>query len=222
MTADSALQMFTWPSTGQRDIGASMSMTTTTRPVAPLAEMYERTESLGFRRSLDRIVSDGSREQHQNGVLDEWEARSTERGRSSVVLLLTELADLGFAWRDIARMVGVSVPAVQKWRRGDAASGENRARLARLVAACDLVTEHAAVVDVASWFEMPMSPDAPVTPMDLWADGRHDLVFEYALDREAPSTLLDQWDPGWRERFRSDYEVAVADDGRRYLRPAAG
>jgi transcriptional regulator with XRE-family HTH domain len=197
-------------------------MTTTTRPVAPLTEVYERTESLGYQRSRDRIVSDESRGLHQNGVLDEWTLRSTERGRSSVVSLLAELADLGFAWRDIARMVGVSVPAVQKWRRGDAASGENRARLARLVAACDLVTEHAAVADVASWFEMPLSPDAPVTPMDLWSDARHDLVFECALDRQAPSALLDQWDPDWRERFHSDYEVAVADDGRRYLRPAVG
>lgn len=32
--------------------------------------------------------------------------------------MLSDLAELGFAWRDIARLVKVSVPAVQKWRKG--------------------------------------------------------------------------------------------------------
>lgn len=54
--------------------------------------------------------------------------------------MLSDLAELGFAWRDIARLVKVSVPAVQKWRKGEKASGESHSRVASLLAACDLIT----------------------------------------------------------------------------------
>ena len=66
---------------------------------------------------------------------------SSDLGKANVKSMLTELADLGFAWRDIARMVGVSVPAVQKWRKGEKASGDSRIRVASLLAAYNLITE---------------------------------------------------------------------------------
>lgn len=77
-------------------------------------------------------------------------------------------------------MIGVSVPAVQKWRRAGGVTGENRRRLASILALCDVVTERYMVQDVASWFEMPISSLAPITPVDLYTEGQHDLVLEHA------------------------------------------
>lgn len=148
----------------------------------------------------------------------EWRTVAAERGKASVTSMLGELADLGFAWRDIAQMVGVSVPAVQKWRKGEKASGDSRARLASLLAACDLIASHYMVDEIASWFEMPLSPSAPVTPITLYAANRADLVFEFASGHSDPEVLLTEFDPEWRERYRSDFEVFEAGDGSRSIR----
>lgn len=132
--------------------------------------------------------------------------------------MLDELAGLGFAWRDIARLVNVSVPAVQKWRKGEKASGDSRARIASLLAACDLIKSHYMVEDIASWFEMPLSSSAPVTPITLYAANRADLVFEFASGHQDPEVLLSEFEPDWRERYRSDFEVFEASDGHRSIR----
>jgi len=87
---------------------------------------------------------------HQRSHEVEWRTLAADRARSSTTALLDELAAMGFAWRDVARLVGVSVPAVQKWRRGEGATGENRARLASLLAACDLIAAHYLVEDLAT------------------------------------------------------------------------
>lgn len=151
----------------------------------------------------------------------EWRTAAAERGKASVASMLSDLADLGFAWRDIARLVKVSVPAVQKWRRGEKASGESRGRVASLLAACDLITSHYLVDEVASWFEMPLSPSAPVTPITLYAADRADLVFEFASGHADPEALLSEFDPDWCERYRSDFEVFEAGDGNRSIRMGA-
>lgn len=151
-------------------------------------------------------------------VAVEWRTAAAERGKDSVASMLGDLADLGFAWRDIARLIKVSVPAVQKWRKGEKASGESRARVASLLAACDLITRHYLVEEVASWFEMPLSPSAPVTPIALYAADRVDLVFELASGHADPEALLSEFDPDWRERYRSDFEVFEAGDGNRSIR----
>lgn len=155
---------------------------------------------------------------HKRTHEDEWRTAAAERGKASVTSMLTELADLGFAWRDIARMVGVSVPAVQKWRKGEKASGDSRIRIASLLAACDLITSHYMVDEIASWFEMPLSSSAPVTPIVLYAANRADLVFEFASGHADPEALLSEFDPDWRERYRSDFEVFEAGDGNRSIR----
>lgn len=155
---------------------------------------------------------------HKRTHEDEWRTAAAERGKASVTSMLTELADLGFAWRDIARMVGVSVPAVQKWRKGEKASGDSRIRIASLLAACDLITSHYMVDEIASWFEMPLSSPAPVTPIVLYSANRADLVFEYASGYVDPEALLSEFDPDWRERYRSDFEVFEAGDGNRSIR----
>jgi hypothetical protein len=132
--------------------------------------------------------------------------------------MLGKLAELGFAWRDVARLVGVSVPAIQKWRRGEKTSGDSRLKVANLLAACDIIAEHYMIEEVASWFEMPLVANAPVTPLDLYAANRGDLVFDFASGHTDPEVLLTEFDPEWRERYRSEFEVFDAVDGHRSIR----
>lgn len=176
------------------------------------------TTEAGGLRGEARILHDDADELHRRRLEHEWRTRSAERGRAGVTSMLAELAEFGFAWRDIARMVGVSVPAVQKWRKGEKASGDSRRRIAGLLAACDLIARHSPVEEIASWFEMPLSPPVPVTPILLYAADRVDLVFDFATGHVDPEDLLSQFDPEWRERYRSDFDVFEAGDGNRSIR----
>jgi hypothetical protein len=135
--------------------------------------------------------------------------------------LLDRLSDRGFAWRTIARLVGVSVPAVQKWRKGENMAPENMAKVATLVATCDLV-ESFFVSDVAAWFEIPILPGEPVRPVDLYVANRHELLLDWASHYLTdPVRVLDQFDPDWRTTYHSDFEVFEAADGELALRRKA-
>lgn len=175
-------------------------------------------ERAGFVRGAARQLTNETEELHRDITYIEWGARTAARGKEAPVDLLNELADLGFAWRDIARMIGVSVAAIQKWRRGERITGGNRRHLASLLAACDQVAENYLVSELASWFEMPLVSETPVTPADLYATNRTDLVFDYASGHTDPASVLSNFDPDWRERYRSDFEVFTAADGQRSLR----
>lgn len=179
------------------------------------------TERAGAVRGVARQLTSNTEELHNDTTFMEWTTRTAARGKEAPTELLTALADLGLAWRDIARMVGVSVAAVQNWRRGERITGDNRRHLAGLLAACDLVAEHYLVSEVASWFEMPLMHDAPTTPADLYAANRTDLVFDYASGHSDPAAVLSVFDPDWRERYRPDFEVFTAPDGQRFLRRKA-
>ncbi|MEO6626997.1 MAG: hypothetical protein ABIP03_00360 [Aquihabitans sp.] len=180
------------------------------------------TETYGVIRQLAGDLHKVTGELHQRSHYDEWNARTSQRGRSSAQDLLAELAGLGFAWRDVARLVGVSVPAIQKWRRGEGTTGANRQKVASLLAACDLVSKHYGIQEVASWFEMPILLGVPLAPIDLWAEGRHDLAFDYASGHMDADQVLATWDPQWRDRYRSDFEVFRAEDGQLSVRPKGG
>ncbi|WP_448941030.1 hypothetical protein [Micrococcus luteus] len=179
------------------------------------------TKDVGGSRSAVRILQEEYDDLHQQSHDVEWRANTAARAKAGVAAMLGELADLGFAWRDVARLVGVSVPAVQKWRKGEKASGSNRMKLAGFLAACDIISNHYLVEEIASWFEMPLSSSAPVTPIDLYAKERVDLVFEFASQHSDPEALLSQFDPEWRERYRSDFEVFEASDGHQSIRMKA-
>jgi transcriptional regulator with XRE-family HTH domain len=176
-------------------------------------EAYRLTEDIGWTRQQAGVISDDLVDLHKRGHDVEWRTRSAERAQSSVVTMLGDLADLGFAWRDLARLIGVSVPAIQKWRRGEKASGDSRQKAASLLAACDLIRDHYMVEDIASWFEVPLVRRVPLTPLDLYAEDRADLVFAFASGQEDPETLVSQFDPDWRAKFHSELETFVATDG---------
>lgn len=128
--------------------------------------------------------------------------------------LLSELSELGFFWRDIARVCGVSVPVLRKWRSGEPATDENRRRAAEALAFCDVARERCLSDDVAGWMSTPVHPDAPLTVLDLVAEEKTDLALALAGERDLdPQRVLDEYDPDWRERYRSDVEVFAGPDG---------
>jgi hypothetical protein len=125
------------------------------------------------------------------------------------------------AWRTIARLVGVSVPAVQKWRKGEKMAPENLDKVATLLATCDLVASYS-ISDVAAWFEIPILPGTPLRPLDLYLADRDELLLDWASHHLIdPVQVLDQFDPNWRASYHSDFEVFEATDGELALRRKA-
>ena len=85
----------------------------------------EIVEGIGFVRSRARLLGeDVVQVERQTGLLHrrafdaQLNARARDIARRPALDILEELASCGFAWRDIARMVGVSVPALRRWRQG--------------------------------------------------------------------------------------------------------
>lgn len=183
----------------------------------------QRSELNGILRTLATAASEAATDMHQGDYMVEFRLRTSELAGAGGQVLLNELADLGFAWRDIAKMIGVSVPAIQKWRRGDGLTGENARKLAGLVAGCEIIRKFNPVItDAAMWFEVPIVDEAPVTPIDLWATGNQQLAFEHALvdasSKVDPYDTMDSFDPNWRETYRSDVETFRAGDGELSIR----
>ncbi|MFJ6844307.1 hypothetical protein ACIQRE_16790 [Streptomyces griseoluteus] len=195
------------------------SLTERALPTSTTASQLTAVETTGSLRSAAKVLAEDTVDLHQRVSFQEWQERTNLRGRQAPQELLQEIADLGFAWRDIARMTRVSVPAVQKWRRAGGITGENRRHLASILALCDLITERYFVCDIASWFEMPISSLAPVTPIDLFSEGRHDLVLDHASGHSDSEQILTAYDPDWRDRYRSDFEVYKDHDGEMSIRP---
>ncbi|MGH3683562.1 MAG: hypothetical protein ACRDQY_24870 [Pseudonocardiaceae bacterium] len=203
------------PGTAGSHINPPPPLTTTKTVVTVL------TEEVGYIRQQARNLHEATGELHQQSQYADWNDRTNTRGRASAQEMLDELARLGFAWRDVAKLVGVSVAAIQKWRRGEGTTGENRQKVASLLAACDLVCEHYGIQEVSSWFEMPLQLGVPVTPIDLWACGRSDLVLDFASGHTDSEQVLTDCDPRWRDRYRSDFEAFRAADGQLSIRPKA-
>ncbi|MYS10485.1 hypothetical protein GTW71_29525 [Streptomyces sp. SID6041] len=182
-------------------------------------EIGEFADRVGMLRSRTKFNFQDASELHRDVLFTEWKQLTRERGKVAPSDVLQQIADLGFSWRDVARMLGVSVPAVQKWRRGEGVTGTNRLKMASLLALCDMLAEHYAVHEVASWFEMPLIADCPVTPLDLYANQRQDLIFDCASSHADVEQVLNDYDAGWRERYASTFEVYEAADGDLAIRP---
>ncbi|GAA0657418.1 hypothetical protein GCM10010193_05110 [Kitasatospora atroaurantiaca] len=189
-------------------------------PIATTAsQMSDLAEAAGSLRTRVKYMQEDIGELHQRTLFIAWEKRTTRRGKEAPANLLEALGDLGFAWRDIARMLHVSVPAVQKWRRAGGVTGENRRRIAALLALCDEIADRYHIQEIASWFEMPITSTAPITPIDLYSVGKTDLVFDHASGHVDSEQILTAYDPQWREHFRSDFEVYLEVDGQMSIRP---
>jgi hypothetical protein len=197
--------------TASREIAPAPTLPSSTTVVpATHADLTDRTGDLSNRA---HVLHEDIDELHLSAIMQEWQARSTDLVRQDMSTLLAKLGAFGFAWRDIARLIGVSVPAVQKWRQQGPASGQSRFHAAAALAACDLISEHFMVQDIASWFEAPVVFGYPITPLELYAAKKIQLVFQLATGKADAEQVLSAFDPDWRDNYRSEFEVFRADDG---------
>jgi len=165
-----------------------------------------RRDGIKLPQSIEKISAQTAR--------TEWDFRTRQRSKNDPLGDLKSLVEMGFAWRHLAKMLGVTVPAIQKWRRGGGIDGPNKERIHRLAAACDCLAHNPFdVKDIAGWMERPLLSPTPITPMDLWVASEYDLLFAGADDNSDPEAILTKFDPEWRERYRSDFETFVAEDG---------
>lgn len=175
-----------------------------------------------LRTDIDSL-HDGVRTLHgQTRTLDLDDRAHKKATTSDVPTLLDELAfTRGMSWADIAAAAQVSVSAIRKWRKGGAATADNRQRLARIASFLDLL-EKKGVADPAQWMEMslPLGPGYYIRPIDLFGVGHAEALIELVEQRSETTTILDAAMPGWREQ-RSNVEVFVDTDGQRSLRMRA-
>lgn len=208
-------------------------MTTTTQPtgtsaggIADYAETAAPSATRTLSLRLDYLRSDvdnlGGEVHELHGEARELDLtdRTFEKGKKSVATLLHELTtERGMGWSDIAEVVGVSVSAIRKWRKGGDASPESRNNLARIAALLDVLEEKGLVQDPAHWMEMdlPLGPGYFIRPLDLYLDGHVTALIELAEQRRSMTQVLDEIVPAWRAS-RSDFEVYTDTDGERSIR----
>jgi hypothetical protein len=158
-------------------------------------------------------VADG----HQRARTQELNKRTLAIALRDPRDLLDELANVrGLSWAAIARLVGVTDTAVRKWRKGIPMTGENRRRLAGVIAFLDLVGEALNPLhDASSWLEIPLADETTLTPVDLYGHGNANLLLDWASGRLDPTAMLDEFDPEWRARYSpsSRFTLEIDDDG---------
>lgn len=189
---------------------------------APSAPNETRALSLDtdYLRSRVDLLGGEVQEFHSEVREHDLADRSLEKSKKSVANLLDELAsERGMGWSDIAEVVGVSVSAVRKWRKGGVASPESRSKLARIAALLDVLEEKGIVEDPAAWMEMDftLEPGYFIRPLDLYLEGHVTELIELAERRQTTSQVLDKVRPNWRQG-RSNFEVFLDEDGERSIR----
>jgi hypothetical protein len=191
----------------------------------PLPRTHTTSEIASEADVLHRQVRDlqgRSGELRRSTLIIDLEKRRNVQARKAPKASLDELSELGFAWRDIAKVAAVSVAAVTKWRHGENVTEGNRRRLAEILALVDMMGDRM-IDEPVSWLEMRPRDNVALTPMDMLAGGRSDLVLELASDYNygaAIDAAFDAFEPNWREtRVDDTFETFVADDGIVSIRP---
>lgn len=198
----------------QLDLDAYSDTATAERAsaIGQLTNCY--AEITGRVRVLHEDVEAGRRNVRQWNLDD----RTGAKARLDGLALLDELAvSRGFGWSEIARLVGVSVSAVRKWRAGESPSASRRRDLARLAAFIDLLDEIGPIGEPAGWLMMRLSDAHTATLADLYVAGRVDDLLEHAEGHLSARDLLDRWSPSWRDDTTRDWQVVDSPDGGRSI-----
>lgn len=169
-------------------------------------------DEAGHLRNTVELLSGDVAEIHDDSLMLQLSARADEAAKRSPTELLDELSDRGFSWTAIARVVGVSVPAVRKWRQGQPASAASRMALARLVALIGVLEGEHHVSDPAGWLELPIAESA-YTGVDVLVSGNESGLIKFAANHLTGPELLDQTSATWRDERDSRFEVVHAGDG---------
>ena len=174
------------------------------------------------RHQVVRDVRTAARD-HRTLYAERLDALAADNKRRSVLDLLGELSDRhGVAWSDVADMLGVSVPALRKWRKtSSGTTPENHQRLAGLVAFYSILGEN--VGTPARWMSMKLVAGYNVTAVDLYSSDAAPVLLDLAAGNAGVTAegLLDELQPGWRATWESRYEVFEAEDGDLSMRPRA-
>jgi transcriptional regulator with XRE-family HTH domain len=205
--------------TGGEPTGTSAGGLSDYAPSAP-----DETRALSLRADYLRTEVDtlGGEVQERHGEARELDLsdRILEKTKKSVAGLLEELtSDRGMGWSDIAEVLGVSISAIRKWRKGGDASPKSRSKLARIAALLDVLEEKGLVQDPAMWMEvdLPLEDGYFIRPWDLYLEGHVSALIDLAEQRQTVDQVLDQVRPNWRDS-RSDFEVVLDVDGERSIR----
>ena len=188
-------------------------------PSAPSATRARSLHADYLRTHVDTLGGEVYELQGEARELD-LRDRTFEKTKKSVPTLLEELTvERGMGWSDIAEVVGVSISAIRKWRKGGTASSESRKGLARIAALLDVLEEKGLVQDPAAWIEMdlPLDPGYFIRSLDLYLEGHTSALIDLAEQRQSVTQVLDEVRPDWRDN-RSDFEVFVDSDGERSIR----
>jgi len=209
--------------TTEPNLGRPTAAETAAPPAAPVAtaqQLIPRVSMLRYRANdVHADVSTLSREIYDLNLGE----RSAEQEKKSVASLLEFLTGTGLGWAVLSRLVGVSVPAIRKWRNGQGVSPDNRKALAQLAALLRMLSEQFMVEDPASWLEIPLA-EARTSLVDVYAAGRTDLILEYAGSWiKSADQLLDAFNPEWRASSTTrEFETFIAADGQPAIRRKAG
>ena len=191
--------------------------------LAPVLDRPTRTsqdelaERAGILHTMTRVLTDDAAGLHHRTIEIQLRSRSEEAAKRAATDLLEELAAGGLAWRDIARLIGVTIPAVRKWRQGELPTGAHRKELARLLAFIDVLRSDHLIMDVPSWLEMPIG-DSYVTGLDIYAARFIEPLVMHAAGHISAEQLLNAFDPAWRSATDSRFEVITASDGQAAIR----
>ncbi len=172
---------------------------------------------VGEVRDEVRIVGEDAEGLHGTLQSHALDARTAELAQREAVSLLTELStERGLSWTLIGKLLGISQTSVRKWRRGQTVSPENWRQIAKLLAFLEtLQASCPTICDQASWLEMRISDETTLTPADLYAMGRYQLLLDLAGLRYAPHEVLAALDPKWRTQYGVDdrFQVTLGPDG---------
>lgn len=162
-------------------------------------------------------ISQNAAQLHGDSLRIQLRARTEEAAKRAPTELLAELGGLGFSWTAVARVVGVSIPVIRKWRKGETVSGDNRRKIAQLVALTKVLDRDHMIADVASWLDIPLAGSS-FTGIDVLEAGHRHHLLEYAAQHIDSTELLDHTLPEWRDSLNDQFEVYTAGDGKKAIR----
>ncbi len=178
-----------------------------------------RSEKLRAARVAVEVV-DQHAAWHEQTLRQLLREKADTRARLGLRGLLAELTDAqGLGWSELARLVGVSVPAVRKWRHGGSITYARLESLARLVAFLDLLHQEG-VADPAAWLSLPVEggDGRPVAKAEIYlAGGAVDLLL-YVKGYLNYNDLLERA-PSVERPQPSKNQLVVAGDGRLSIVP---
>ncbi len=182
------------------------------RAIAGLNESYRMLS--GRARLLAEDVEDGRREVRSLDL----GLRTNMKAAAGTDALLEELAvDRGLGWSDIARLCGVSVSAVRKWRSGGSLSPERLRALAKLAAFLELLEQSGPTGEPTSWLMMPLVEGHTVSAAELYLAGCEEDILEHAQGHLPLTDMLNHWNPRWQAETSSEWAVAERPDGERII-----